>query len=359
MSHPKKPNNPLLCNQNPWNENQNLIWLGSTTTLYRNIEKFKFPGKLATDKRQQIVSLITQDLLNSPQLKQAQLVRAENMSLVEKEFLLEHFLTRQSFHQMNAGEAFVLDETGEFLAVLNLSDHLMLEWIDTQEELEAAWDRLVQIETHLSKSINFSFSPQFGFLTSDPTQCGTGLSVSIFLHLPVLIYTDRIQEIIKQNKDDGINPTGLQGNPNEIIGDILVLHNNYTLGVTEENILSSLRTFATKLVAEEKSARSAIKQDSESEVAVIKDKISRAYAILMHSYQIEAIEALQAISLLKLGLDLNWIQGTQQSVLNELLFSCRRAHLLCHYGQQIQQEELAHKRAEFIHQQLKNVTLLI
>jgi protein arginine kinase len=358
MSNPNKPNYPLLCPQSPWNENHNLIWLGSTVALQRNIEKFNFPGKLVIDKRQQIISLLSQDLLNNPLLKKAKLIRAEDMPPIEKEFLLEHFLTSQSFHQTHIGEAFVLDETGEFLAVLNLSDHLMIEWIDIKEELETTWDRLVKLETHLAKSVNFAFSPQFGFLTSDATQCGTGLSVSIFLHLPTLIHSNRLEEIMKKNKDEGINLTGLQGDPNEVIGDILALHNNYTLGLTEENILSSLRTFATKLVAEEKSARSSLKQESESELASVKDKISRAYGTLMYSYQIEAIEALQALSLLKLGLDLNWIKGTQQSTLNKLLFSCRRAHLLCHYGQKIHQDELAHKRAEFIHEQIKEVALL-
>jgi len=350
---------PLLCNESPWNHNNNLIWLGSTVALHRNIEKFKFPGKLAPDKRQQIISLINQELLASPQLKNPKLIRAEDMPPIEKEFLVEHFLTSQSFHQTHTGEAFVLDETGEFLAVLNLNDHVFMEWIDQREDLEGAWNHLVKIESNLSQAVNLAFSPQFGFLTADPTECGTGLTVSVFLHLPGLLHSNRLEEVIKKTKDEGIRQTGLQGNPNEIIGDILVLHNNYTLGLTEENILSSLRTLATKLIAEEKSVRSFLENGHGYEISIVKDKVSRAYGILMHSYQIEAVEALQALSLLKLGLDLHWLEGTQQKTLNALLFSCRRAYLLCHYAQKIQQDELSHKRAEFIHQQLRGLTLLI
>lgn len=359
MSRPDKSNHPLLCNESPWNRNSNIIWLGSTITLIRNLEKYKFPGKLSGDKRKQIVALLNRDILASEQLKNPKLMPAEEMSPIEKEFLVEHFLTHQSFHQAYTGEGFVLDETGEFLAVLNLRDHLMMHWIDPREELEKSWDHLVKIEMELNKSVNFAFSPKFGFLTSDPTQCGTGLIVNVFLHLPVLLYLDHFKEIFSKNKGEGIGQTGLQGNPNEIIGDIVVFHNNYTLGVTEDNILSSLRTLTTKLVVEEKSMRQHLKRENESALADIKDKISRAYAILLHSYQIEAIEALQALSLLKLGLDLEWLQGCTQIDLNHLFFSCRRAHLLCHYGQKISQEELPHRRAEFIHKALKGLELLI
>ena len=359
MNRPDKNNHPLLCNESPWNNNSNTIWLGSTITLHRNLEKFKFPGKLPTDKRQQIISLLNRDLLASDQLKQPKLIRAEDMPPIEKEFLVEHFLSNQGFHQASAGEAFILDQSGEFLGVLNLRDHLLLQWIDPREELEKTWDHLVKIEVELTKAVNFAFSPKFGFLTSDPTQCGTGLIVTIFLHLPALMVTGRLDEILKKDKDDSVEQTGLQGDPNEVIGDIVAFHNSYTLGVTEGNILSSLRTLATKLVVEEKSVRQHFKQESETELAEVKDRVSRAYAILLHSYQIEAIEALQALSLLKMGIDLGWLKGTTQAILNKLLFSCRRAHLLCQYEQKISQEELPHRRAEFIHKALQGLELLI
>lgn len=357
--HPDKNSPSLFYKEDPWNNNSNNIWLGSTITLNRNLEKFKFPSKLPVDKRKQIISLLTRALLGSEQLKKAKLIRAEDMPPMEKEFLVEHFLSHQSFQQAYTGEAFVLDETGEFLTILNLKDHVSLRWIDPREDLENTWERLVKVESDLTKSVNFAFSSKFGFLTSDPTECGTGLIVTVFLHLPALLYKNRLEDILKKNKESSVEQTGLQGDPNEIIGDIVAFHNSYTLGVTEENILSSLRTLATKLVTEEKSLRKDLKKENEIELAEIKDKVSRAYAILLHSYQIEAIEALQALSLLKMGLDFEWLRGTTQMTLNKLFFACRRAHLLCHYGQKISQEELPHKRAEFIHQALRGLELLI
>lgn len=345
---------PLLAKNNPWAHNANSIWLGSAMTMLRNLEKFKFPGKLITDKRKQILSLLGKELLSSEWLKQPQLFKAEDLSPIDKEFLVEHFLSHQSFQQAYTGEAFILDETGEFLGILNLREHLTLQWMDFKEELENTWDRLIKLETHLNQNLNFAFSSKFGFLTSDPTQCGTGLVLYVFLHLPGLIYTGNLSGVIDKYKDEGIIQTGLQGNPEDVIGDIVVFHNAYTLGVTEENILSSLRTFTTKILVEEKSIRSKIKQENQS---LMKDKVSRAYAILLYSYQLEAVEALNAISLLKLGIDLEWVVGIDHMTLNRLFIDCRRAHLICHYGEKINQEELSHKRADFIHQNLKEASL--
>lgn len=350
-------NEPPFCTGSPWKQNENVIWLGSTLTLRRNLEKYHFPGKLSIDKRKQIISLVVKDLLASGQLKEPKLLQAEEISSVEKEFFVEHFLSSQSFHQAGDGEAFVVDKSGEFLALLNIGDHITLQWIDAKEALEETWDRLVQIEQSLIRSINFAFSPKFGFLTADPNLSGTGLVATIFLHLPALLHTGGLAEAVKKNKGDGIEQTGFQGNPNEYIGDIVAFHNSYTLGVTEENILSSLHALATKLVVEENGVRRLLKQGIEGDVAECKDKVSRAYAILLHSYQIEASEALEALSMIKMGLDFGWLTGVTQSSINELLFTSRFAHLLYQYNQKIPHEELPHKRAEFIHRALSTLHL--
>jgi protein arginine kinase len=87
--------------------------------------------------------------------------------------------------------------------------------------------------------------------------------------------------------------------------------------------------------------------------------VSRAYGILVHSYQIDAIEALNALSLLKLGIDMGWVSGIDNKSVNVLFFNCRRAHLLCKHQESIAKEEIAHKRSEYIHKSLKNVQLTI
>lgn len=353
MKENKNPHS-IFCENKLWGNNDNSLWLASTIQLYRNIEKYKFPAKLAADRRKQIVSLVSNELLNYPSLEKPTLLKAEELSSVEKEFLVEHFLTTHSFQETGMGEAFILEEKGDFMATFNLRNHIHFELIDTKGDLESAWKKVVDMEMTLGKAVNYSYSSKFGFLTADPAQCGTALLATAFLQPSGLIHTEVIDDKLDELTDDTLMVTGIQGSPTEIIGDVLALQNNYTLGVNEESIITSLRSVITKILVEERAARSKIKAEGNPQ---IKDKISRAYAILIHSYQIEAIEALNAISLLKLGLDLGWIKGVTMEQLNLLFFNCRRAHLLCQFKEKIPQEEILHKRAEFIHKTLKGVEL--
>lgn len=346
----------ILRKTSPWENNTNSVWLASTVSLCRNIEKFKFPGKLDTERRKQIINLLSKELLSIDTLKNPFLLRAEEISPLEKEFLVEHFLCNLSFNQAHVGEAFVLDQEGQFIAALNLGNHLHLQYIDCQGELESIWNKLLKIEMKIGQSMAYSFSHKFGFLTSDFSNCGTGLIVSIFLQLSALVHNEKLGDIIEKQADDSIMVTGIQGNPTEVIGDVVVIQNNYTLGVSEENIISGLRSLTTKLLVEENAARNQIRH---AESAEIKDKVSRAFGILIHSYQIEAVEALNAISLLKLGADMGWIEGITQKQMNQLFFNCRRSHLLGELSEKISQDEITHKRAEYIHKSLKDAHLTI
>lgn len=351
-----KSGNIILSQKSPWDDNSNEIWLASTICLTRNIEKFKFPNKLDADRQTQIVSLISQEFLASEVLPGFHLIPAEGTSPLEKEYLMEHFLKQQGFQQAHSGEGFIVDGTGTFLGTINVRDHLCLQILDCQGELESSWNKLVGMETAIGKRIAYAYSAKYGFLTSDFGQCGTALSVTVFLQLPALVHTDQINPVLERLADDSLGITGIQGNPTEIIGDILVVKNNYTLGVSEESIVASLRAFVTKIMVEENGAKNKIKLQNDIE---IKDKVSRAYGILTHSYQIETIEALNALSLVKLGIELGWVSGMTIAEENKLFFNCRRAHLLRHFEETIKQEELAHKRAEFIHQALKPVKLIV
>lgn len=338
----------------PWDKNENTVLLATALSFQRNIEKFKFPGKMTPDRRQQVVSLASKGLTDSGSLKHPILLKGDEISPLDKEYLMEHFLSLQSFQHAQVGEGFVIDDTNTFLASFNLNNHIQLTQLDIENDLEKSWNNLVKIESKLGEDLGYAFSPKFGFLTADPHQCGTGFTVSAFLQLPALAQTNELEPLIRKLQDDQIIITGIQGSPTEIIGDVIVLQNNYTLGISEDNILSTLRSAITKVQVQENAVRLKLKEHDKAE---IKDHVARAYAILLHSYQIETIEALNAISLLKLGVDLGWVNGITTSELNQLFFSCRRAHLLGKITGSVQPEAISHKRAEHIHKALANITL--
>lgn len=356
MATANNSKNQLLSLKDPWSRDENPIWLASLIELHRNIEKFNFPGKLDTDRQKQIISFIYKEFVDNNLLKNGYFLKGEECSPLEKDFMVEHFLTSESFQHAHLGEAFIVDKMGELMLAINMRDHLQFYLLDTKGELENSWNKLVKMETKLGKSILYSYSPTFGFLTSDPSYCGTGLSIKIFLQLPGLIHLNQLNDVLAKYTDDSIKITGMQGDPTDLIGDVVTLQNNYSLGFNEENIISLLRTATTRILVEEKSIRTLIKQQESFD---LKDKVARAFGILIHSYQIEAIEALNEISLLKLGLECGWLTGVSTQQLNELFFNCRRGHLLRSFPDKIGPEELRHKRAQFIHQTLKHAVLTI
>lgn len=347
------PSEQLLKQKGPWLNDFNPIWVASNIALRRNVEKFKFPAKLAKDRRKQIIALLSQEMLSSKLLLKPYLLNGEEIGALEKDFLVEHFLSSEQFTQAHSGEAFIVDETGEFLASLNLKDHLHIQIIDIKGELESSWNKLVKIEENLNKTISFAYTPEFGFLTADPMEAGTGLHISTFLQLTALIQSGELAETLKKLEDDAIETTHFLG-ADIPVGDVLIVSNRFTLGVNEESIIQSVRSYTTKLMNAEITARKKAEKSDE-----MKDKVSRAYAILIHSYQIETQEALNAISLLKMGAELNWVSGVSVAQLNELFFNIRRSHLLRLFPEKIAPEQIAHKRAEYFHSQLKAAKLLI
>jgi protein arginine kinase len=354
----EKTNLPLsFLEHSPWEKEINPIWITTSFILRRNLAKTLFPPKLDERGMEHTLLLLKEQLLNSPLLDHPSLLPAETLSATDKEYLFEHFLCMDGFQNTIKGQGFIVDGSSRFLAQINIQDHLQLQLIDCQGAWETSWNALNQLETAISTAIEFAFSPRFGYLTADPARAGTALTVYAFLHVPALIHTEQLQEALQKQKEEGITAMGMQGTLEDLVGDLLVLSNTYTLGVSEENILHAIHLMAMKLMALEKTVRSHMQSESNSKV---KDQISRSYGLLLHSYQLQTKEALDALSLVKLGLQLNWIEGVSESKLNELFFKVRRAHLELALSTDIHApEEAAHKRAEFLHKQLQGMQLKI
>ena len=356
MTKGKSEVHPIFELVSPWKEHSHHVWLASTLSLSRNIAKFQFPAKLDKTRQEQVISLIFEGLKSSQHIKTPSLFPSEQLGPLEKEFLLEHFLNTHDFYKAHAGEGFVIDQTAHFLGVINLQNHLQINVIDTNQEIEKSWNHLIKIEGDLAKRIDFAFNPRFGFLTADPKDCGTGLSIQLFLHIPAIIHSGELAELLEKEKEEEVEAVGLQGSSTEMIGDILVAKNSCSLGLTEEYILTTMRMWATRAVVHEISIRKRLIENSDEQ---IKNKVTRALGLLTHSYQLEAIEALNAISLVKLGLEIGWIDAPSTINLNQVLFDCRRAHLLNILHEEVEIPDLPKKRAEYLHTIASQLTLKI
>lgn len=345
-----------LLSDSPFSQEKNPIWLATSLILHRNLAKYPFPPKMDPSQFQQSSACITAALSQTPLLQSAKFLNAETISALDKEFLFEHFFCLESFQNTFSGQGFVIDEGHRFFAEINLNDHLRMRLIDWEGSWEVGWNSLNQMETALNRELEFAFSPKFGYLTSDRNLCGTGLTIRAFLHVPALIHTKQLEETLIKQREEGVGFSGMKGSTDEFPGDILVIYNSYTLGENEEALLYMIYSTAMKFMAFEKQLRAHLKSGNSIE---IKDQISRAFGLLLHSYQLQTKEAIDALSLLKLGITLDWVTGTTSSQLDQLSFQVHRAHLLHHLGdlQLNDFQEIAKRRAEFLHQKMEGISL--
>lgn len=348
---------PSLLQHIPWEIEKDSIWLSSSFLLKRNLGRYYFPPKMSEGQMLQVIDIFKEALFKRSELQQPLLLRAETLSGMDKEFLFEHFLCPESFQNTLSGQAFIIDASSRFFAQINIQDHLQLQLTDAKGEWEQVWNTLSKLDTDLAASLEFAFSPRFGYLTADPANCGTALRATCYLHVSALVHTGQLQEAILKQKEENIEASGILGNMEELVGDLLVLRNRYTLGMTEENFLHSLHATAMKLALSERTIRTHLQQTKSDEM---KDHVSRSYGLLVHSYQLQTKEALNALSLLKLGVDLGWVEGISPLKINALFFQSQRAHLSYLFPDQpLDQAEMARKRAEYLHQQTQDVKLKI
>ena len=340
----------------PWDHNANSIWLASTLKLCRNIDKFKFPHKLDIDQKKHILSFLHKAFDNASMKNPLHWIDAEELKPEEKEFIMEHFLLFDGFYEAREGASVALDKTGEFIALFNYKDHILLQKTDVSSNLEKSFKELVAIENTIAKEFHFAFSENFGFLTADHFHCGTGLIASVYVHVPALIHTDLLLDVLEKEKSGAILATGMQGNPDELLGDILMIRNQHTLGVNEEGILTTVRNAALHLVLSEKNARNTIKKEKPIR---IKDSISRALGLLKYSYQLEVSETLKALSLIKLGIELEWVLPMSIQGINRLFFDCRRSHLKSLVHDKTEGGTVMLCRAKYMQQEFEKVKMKV
>lgn len=305
---------------NPWDLPSHPILCGASFTLQRNLASAAFPSKLTRQDALNLIEIIKHSFshIEEPScfFLSGEDITPENSTLIN-----ERFLDHNDWQHLGKEQALFLSPN--FLALLNDKNHMLLQQIDTQRAWKKTLENLLRIESKLN--LDYAFSSKFGYHTADPKQSGTALSLVSYLHLPCLIHSGTLHQILTREEDPAIKTTGLLGNLEELIGSFLLVKNNYTLGVSEDSILSHVENITQKLILEEEILRESYKKELPS---LLKDSIGRSYGLLKHSSELETKETINALGLLKLAIELDLLKGFEKAHFNSLFFEIRRGHLL-------------------------------
>ncbi|SES12156.1 protein arginine kinase [Salisediminibacterium halotolerans] len=338
----------------PWMKNEGPesdIVISSRVRLARNLVNIPFP--IANDY-EHLNDIVTNMESNYSGKKAGpfpdlELFRMADMQSNEKHVLVEKHLISPSLANESEAGAVLLNPDESLSVMVNEEDHFRIQCLLSGFQLDETFANANRMDDWLEEKLDFAFDEKRGYLTSCPTNVGTGLRSSVMMHLPALVMTNKLNRILPAINQLGLVVRGIYGEGSEALGNLFQISNQTTLGKSEEDIIADLKSVVTQLVQHERQARETLLQQSKM---YLEDKVYRSYGILAFSRRVESKEAMQRLSDVRLGIDLEMVSGLDGKILNELMVLTQPGFLQQYAGKQLQAEERNERRAKIIRERL-------
>ena len=327
------------------------IVISSRVRLARNLAAFPFMTKANRTQRGELHATCKQRLLETIADHPVFYVDMENTNSIERQLLVErHLISKQlASGEGSRGVAISDDETCSIM--VNEEDHLRLQILRAGEQLAACWHQADEIDSRLQERLPYAFSPKLGYLTACPTNVGTGLRVSVMVHLPALKITGDIDRVFEAAKEMHLAIRGLFGEGTEAIGDFYQISNQTTLGRSEAEILSEFTdSIIPKIIQMEKINRQILENERP---LLLDDKIGRAIGVLKNARLLTTEETLYFLSHLRLGVAMKRVAGVNMATINALFLQTQPAHLQKLLGKELDNETRRGVRAEYVRKVLQ------
>ena len=286
------------------------------------------------------------------QMEKAYSESMDNLTALDKQILVERHLISREHAAKNAGSGLVLNKEESLCVMINEEDHLRMQCLKPGLQIKEAWQAIDQVDSVLETKLEYAFSPTLGYLTACPTNLGTGIRVSAMLHLPALVLSEQINQIIQAVNKLGLAVRGLYGEGTEALGNVFQVSNQMTLGEKESYIVERLSKVVAQLIEHEENARESL---LESKPKVVFNQIGRAYGILANAHSISSKETMNLLSLFGLGIDLGHFPGTERALVDELFLITQPAHLQINYSEKLSADERDLLRSDMLRERLRNV----
>lgn len=346
----------IIANTGEWlsgdGPNRHIV-VSSRVRLARNIRNKPFPGWAKKAERLEVMTAVKEAVCRLPEMEESYAENLEALSPLEKQVLVERHLISREHAAKGVGSAVVMNAPQSLSVMINEEDHLRMQAICCGLQLENVHKMIDRVDTELEGQLDIAFDDKLGYLTACPSNVGTGMRASAMLHLPGLVMSDQINKIINSVNKIGLAVRGLHGEGTEAMGNLFQVSNQTTLGEAESEIIGRLNRVIEQIIDHEQNARALLAQ---RKAITLHDQIGRAYGLLSHAYSISSKEALNLLSIIKLGIDLAVFPDAHRFPVDELFIETQPAHL--QKGAQLQKmssEERDSLRADLIRAKLAQV----
>jgi protein arginine kinase len=323
------------------------VVLSSRIRYARNLAGFPFLSRAKREDRRQILNLARRTILDAGLAPQVMWIDLAEVPPLERSVLVERHLISAQHAKGDEPRAVAVSSPDERLAIMiNEEDHLRLQVIRAGFALSAAFEQINGIDDRLEERCDFAFSERFGYLTACPTNVGTGLRVSVMLHLPGLKLSGEIEKVRRAAKGMSLAVRGFYGEGSDAVGDFFQLSNQTTLGRSEEEILADFEhSIVPKVIEYERHARRSL---LEKRRVILEDRVCRALGVLRHARLLKSAEALEALSYVRLGIVAGVITDVPLSAVHSLILLTQPAHLQRAAGRDMDQPQRRVERASLV-----------
>lgn len=327
------------------------IVFSSRVRIARNIQHIPFPMLATNQQLEQVLAQIQHvvEEESSPLLEHVHSLLLDELDELDKRVLVEKHLISPNLAGDSRSGAVFISEDESLSIMINEEDHLRIQCLYPGFQIQEAWEKATAVDDVFEAHLDYSFDDRRGFLTSCPTNVGTGLRASVMMHLPALVLTQQINRILSAVSQVGLTVRGIYGEGSEAMGNLFQISNQITLGQSEEEIIENLRSVVLQIIGHEKSAREKLLTESRLRMT---DRVMRSYGILSYASIIDSKESAQRLSDVRLGVDLGLINNLSEGLLNELTIMTQPGFLQKVYGDKIGPGERDVYRANLIREQL-------
>lgn len=274
----------------------NDVVLSSRIRFARNIEEYVFPSRLDIDGKNKVNELVKDAVLGSDESEDFSYIEMKSLSRLQAVSLAERHLISPEFSSCAEGTALILSQDESVSLMICEEDHIRLQVMKPGLALEEAYEAADKLDSMLDKKLTYAFDERIGYMTSSPTNLGTAMRASVFLHLPALTSCGQISALANTVSKLGLSISGVYGSRRQPTGDIYQISNRITLGITEETAIANLKSIVQQLINQERSAAQREKTNP-----VVEDKVFRALGVLSNARMISYNEFMGLVSDVRFG----------------------------------------------------------
>ncbi|MCB6607811.1 ATP--guanido phosphotransferase [[Clostridium] symbiosum] len=331
------------------NDPSNIV--SSRVRLSRNWEEYKFPSRLEEDEARYMVGLMTQELKNLKETdgRRFECRTLEKMEELDRMELRERRLLNKTLMEKTTPGSIIYSEDEAVSLVLNGDDHIRLQVLAPGLMLKECYEEADRLDDYINEKFPYAFSSKYGYLTSYPTNVGTGMKASVVVHLPSLSTSKRFQELLGDMSRFGTTVRGVYGRGSENSGDLYEIYNQKTLGLNEQEIMELVSNVAVQLSGQEREVREA---SLAKHRLLREDEVYKSYGVLKYARKLSMKEAMTFLSHLRAGIADGLVETKEFVSIYNIMIGIQPANLQKYSRQPLGKDELEVARGRYIREHL-------